>query len=143
MAWHIDPEFFQGNTAYIRRPSTITTYIEAWNHVPPDAIRILDELEQYLFTNRELKNLTEPEKAFWINLQIARIQPFPDCNKRTGKIIQNLHLYTYGYPPAIVKEGETEHYNRLLGEAIFGFKEREGKGHPEKKQDFSSIWALV
>lgn len=134
IAWYMDPEFFQGETAYFRRPGSITSVVSAWQHVAPDPLEIQDQLCRWIFMNDELKNLSEPEKAFWYNMQIARIQPFPDCNKRTGKTIQNLHLNLYCYPPAIIKEGESEFYNRLLGEAIQGFKEREGKGHPSRKE---------
>ena len=75
-----------------------------------------------------------PEQAIYFNMHLARIQPFPDCNKRTGKMVQNLHLNSGTYPPATIFEGEVEYYNRLLGEAIHGFKERQGEGRPSEQE---------
>ena len=113
LAWEIDPSFFEGDTAFFRRPGTMTI-VQGWNYVPPS-----------------------PEQAFLFNFHISRIQPFPDCNKRTGKLTQNLHLNFYNYPPATVLEGESGYYYRHLIEAIRGYGQREGSGdYSEQEMDF-------
>ena len=135
LAWELDPEFFRGSDAYFRRPNElILTTVGAWNHNPPNPLKIQDELYRHLFENPELSAMSIPEQAIYFNMHIARIQPFPDCNKRTGKMVQNLHLNSGAYPPATVFEGEVDYYNRLLGEAIGGFKERQGEGRPSKEE---------
>lgn len=130
LTWELDPEFFQGNDAYFRRPSPVFTVETSWGHIPPDATKVRDELHQHFFDNPRLEEMTIPERAIYHNLHIARIQPFPDCNKRTGKILQNVILYRGEYPPATIREGEVGYYNRLLGRAVRGYKERQGKGKP-------------
>jgi hypothetical protein len=135
LAWNLDPEFFGGETAYFRRPSSVLTTVDAWKHVPPEPSQELpNDLYSYITNNPEIENHTIPEQAIFYNMHLARIQPFPDCNKRLGKLIQNLHLNLYHYPPATILEGEAEFYNCLLGEAITGFKEREGKGNVSTRE---------
>jgi hypothetical protein len=134
LAWNLAPDFFQGDTAFFRRPGSVNTIVAAWEHVPPRPERIEDELYIHITSNPDIEQMSPVEAAVYLNLHLARIQAFPDCNKRTGKLVQNLHLVSQGYPPATVHEGEVEYYNHLMGEAVKGFKGRQGNGRASKSE---------
>jgi len=145
LAWEIDPEFFGGDTAYFRRPGTMTT-VQGWGYVPPSPEQDLEnQFYEYVTHNREIDALSIPEQAFMFNFHITRIQPFPDCNKRTGKLTQNLHLNFYHYPPASVLEGESGYYYRHMIQAIRAFDRREGQGNysPEERDFYEFLGTKV
>lgn len=54
--------------------------------------------------------------AFEFHLQFVTIHPFYDGNGRTARILMNLILISFGYPPAIVLQEEREIYNRYLAD---------------------------
>ncbi|MDX2286076.1 MAG: Fic family protein [Bacteroidia bacterium] len=54
--------------------------------------------------------------AFDFHLDFLSIHPFYDGNGRTARILLNLILIAFGYPPLIVKTSDKDHYNRLLAE---------------------------
>jgi Fic family protein len=56
------------------------------------------------------------ELAFEFHLQYLTIHPFYDGNGRTGRILTNLILISYGYPPIYIKDTEKAVYYRYLAD---------------------------
>lgn len=54
--------------------------------------------------------------AFQFHLDYISIHPFYDGNGRTVRILTNLILISYGYPPVYVKENEKETYYQYLAD---------------------------
>jgi Fic family protein len=54
--------------------------------------------------------------AFEFHLRYLTIHPFYDGNGRTGRILTNLILVRYGYPPIYIKDGEKDLYYRYLAD---------------------------
>jgi Fic family protein len=66
---------------------------------------------------REDKNALHPVSlAFRFNLDYVTIHPFYDGNGRTSRILTNLILIAYGYPPVYIKENERRAYYQYLGD---------------------------
>jgi len=51
------------------------------------------------------------------HLRIVSIHPFYDGNGRTARILMNLILTRYGFPPIIIKENEVDAYSQYLAHA--------------------------
>ena len=67
-----------------------------------------------------VRDIYEKEAAFHINLM--RIHPFEDGNKRTAKLITNANLIRQNIPPVIITEDETEeYYNFINKQDVIGF----------------------
>jgi len=63
------------------------------------------------------KNGLHPvELAFEFHLRYLTIHPFYDGNGRTGRILTNLVLISYGYPPLYIKDKEKTIYYRYLAD---------------------------
>jgi Fic family protein len=54
--------------------------------------------------------------AFEFHLKYLTIHPFYDGNGRTARILTNLILISFGYPPVIIKKDEKEVYYRYLAD---------------------------
>ena len=54
--------------------------------------------------------------AFEFHLQYLTIHPFYDGNGRTARILTNLILISFGYPPVIIKTEEKQTYYRYLAD---------------------------
>ena len=66
---------------------------------------------------RETKDAMHPvELALKFNLDYVSIHPFYDGNGRTSRILTNLILISYGYPPLYIKENERSPYYQYLGD---------------------------
>jgi Fic family protein len=65
----------------------------------------------------EKKGALHPvELAFEFHLRYLTIHPFYDGNGRTARILSNLILISYGYPPIYIKDNEKQFYYRYLAE---------------------------
>ncbi len=82
------------------------------NHVPPNAIKVPDLMED-LF--KESQTITEPiERAAKLHHGIASIHPFTDGNGRTARLAMNFVLLAAGYPPiSIPTELRKDYYTAL------------------------------
>jgi Fic family protein len=54
--------------------------------------------------------------AFQFHVRYVTIHPFYDGNGRTARILMNLILIMFGYPPVIVKVSDKDTYNRYLAD---------------------------
>ncbi len=54
--------------------------------------------------------------AFDFHFRYLTIHPFYDGNGRTGRILTNLILISYGYPPVYIKDEDKKTYYRFLAE---------------------------
>lgn len=68
------------------------------NYTPPRTlIEIQQEIARILY---EQYQLSDPlEKAVYLHCNIARTQPFADCNKRTSRLIEAIELMSAGFVP--------------------------------------------
>lgn len=64
---------------------------------------------------RTAKNAFHPViLALKFHLDYVKIHPFYDGNGRTGRILSNLVLISYGYPPFYIQENERNTYYQYL-----------------------------
>ncbi len=54
--------------------------------------------------------------AFEFHLRYVNIHPFYDGNGRTGRILMNIILVAFGYPPIIIKTGKRDIYFKYLAD---------------------------
>lgn len=54
--------------------------------------------------------------AFEFHLNYLTIHPFYDGNGRTGRLLMNLLLISFGYPPIVLSESSRDTYYKLLAE---------------------------
>lgn len=67
--------------------------------------------------NRGSKDSMHPAiVGFHFHLEYLRIHPFYDGNGRTGRLLMNLILISFGFPPVILRQKEKELYYKLLSE---------------------------
>ena len=99
-------------------------------YTPPYPGKLEKELEKYFRDVNLLLELCNMEKvnpcevAAFAHFHFVRIHPFEDGNGRTARTLQNIILLSYGYPPAVIKEGERIFYSKLVEDAIKGRRER-------------------
>ena len=60
---------------------------------------------------------TVSEIAFEYHLRFLTIHPFLDGNGRTARILMNLILISYGYPPIIIRTEEKDLYSKYISHA--------------------------
>src|SRR3989344_4557216 len=84
-----------------------------YEKIPKQLFSLLEEV--YQGKNHPVEN------AALLHFHIARIHPFIDGNGRTARLMQNLHLQHYGYPPVIIENRERHHYIDLIDEAVSGY----------------------
>lgn len=84
-----------------------------WTPVPVSSIYyyLYSLLNNYynVWTDRDVY---EKEAEFHIDLM--RIHPFEDGNKRMSKIVMNANLVKQNYPPVIITENDTEIYYKFI-----------------------------
>jgi Fic family protein len=87
---------------------------------PPE---VVDEMHQLLnWLNSEADKIKRKDKlafhpsilAFEFQLRFLTIHPFYDGNGRTARLLMNLILISFGYPPVIIRKEDKEIYNRYL-----------------------------
>lgn len=83
--------------------------------------------------NTRSKDARHPvELAFEFHLRYLTIHPFYDGNGRTGRILMNIILISFGYPPVYIKDTEREIYYRILSDV---------QGYGADKEQFFDVMA--
>lgn len=72
--------------------------------------------------------------AFDFHLEYLTIHPFYDGNGRTARILLNLILIAFGYPPLIVRKEEKDRYGKLLADI---------QGYGALRDDYYSFMASL
>jgi len=77
----------------------------------PNAIYSLFDTYHNIWTNLDIY-----EKEARLHIELVRIQPFEDGNKRTARILTNYNLCKQNKAPIIINEDETKEYFRCIDE---------------------------
>ncbi|SFJ54309.1 Fic/DOC family protein [Paenibacillus sp. UNC496MF] len=82
----------------------INVGISGSGHTPPNYSIVAEQMEHLMQWYNQTKDHIHPvELAARAHFQFVFIHPFTDGNGRTARLLMNLILMGYGYPPAIVK----------------------------------------
>ena len=83
-------------------------------YVPPrDVYEIRFKLSEVLYRQTELENPLE--RAVYLHCNIARIQPFIDCNKRTARLVESIVMMNAGLIPVYsAKDADILNYRKGL-----------------------------
>ena len=89
---------------------------------PPPWVDVPAQIESWLQAVNRLKaRLPDfPEEVAALHCRFERIHPFLDGNGRTGRLVLNLILVRFGYPPAIIYKSQRLKYIRALRRADEG-----------------------
>ena len=89
--------------------------ISGAKHVPPDALHVADEMQQFIrWYQKKAQTLHPIERAARVHAEFVKIHPFIDGNGRTSRLLMNLELMKDGFPPAILPlEKRLEYYETL------------------------------
>lgn len=102
------------------RYRTINVGISGSRHSPPNYSLVPERMEQLIQWYLDNKDQLHPvELAARFHFHFVFIHPFTDGNGRTARLLMNLLLMGYGFPPAIVKAESNArmHYYETLEEA--------------------------
>lgn len=91
------------------------------NFVPPNAQKVPDQMEEFVFKfndNPENKDLISHVSQ--MHHQFVWIHPFFDGNGRTARLITNLWLMKSGFPPAVILKNDRKKYYAALNKANNG-----------------------
>jgi len=90
--------------------------------VPPPWVDVPAQMESWLRTVNHLTPRTPefPEGIAAAHCRFEQIHPFLDGNGRTGRLVLNLILVRFGYPPAIIYKGQRLRYIQALRRADEG-----------------------
>lgn len=89
--------------------------------VPPSWIEVDAAITDWLSSLSALTSAENPiESIAAAHGEFEKIHPFLDGNGRTGRLILNLILVRYGYPPAVIYTRDRNRYLRALRKADAG-----------------------
>lgn len=100
---------------------TSNVFIAGSDHVPPDALHVLEEMKALMhwFTVAK-KQLNPVELATLLHHKLVSIHPFFDGNGRTARLVMNIILMKAGYPLVIIMKHDRKKYYRALDQADKG-----------------------
>lgn len=75
-----------------------------------DPLKILDEMEYFLKWLNSSKEVHPVLFAAEVHTRFVSIHPFVDGNGRTARLLMNLILIHFGYPPAVIKMSKRTEY---------------------------------
>jgi Fic family protein len=106
------------------RYRNINVMISGSQHTPTHFTVLPEKMEQLIQWYNEHKDKLHPvELAAQFHFKFVYIHPFSDGNGRTSRLLMNLILMKYGFPPAIVKaasEARLKYYEALEEASIPG-----------------------
>lgn len=87
-------------------------------HIPPDPLKISGLMKEFFNWYSNERNKLHPiELSSLLHYKLVHIHPFIDGNGRTARLLMNLILMRYGYPPAVVLKVDRRKYYKVLKEA--------------------------
>jgi len=93
-------------------------------HYYVDPLQVAGEMEKLVRTFAEEEGNTHPvELAALVHYEITRIHPFDDCNGRGARLLMNLILMHFDFPPVVIKMEERRRYLETLEAADKGDRE--------------------
>ncbi|MFC4766690.1 Fic family protein [Effusibacillus consociatus] len=102
----------------------INVAISGSQHQPPHFLKVPDEMGGLMrWYQSEVKKLHPVELAALLHFKFVYIHPFVDGNGRTARLLMNMILMSYGYPPAILKadtEKRIAYYDSLEKASVQG-----------------------
>lgn len=120
MAMHkiIMAGILKADAGFYRRQAV---YIRGAEHVPPNWVKVSSLMEAFSDWLQAGPGKDHPVVfAAKAHLELARIHPFVDGNGRTARLLTNLLLMRYGYPPALYSATERQEYLDSIREADTG-----------------------
>jgi len=88
-----------------------------FSEVPEAMHQLMNWISSQIGLVKGQKNNLHPALiAFEFHLKYLTIHPFYDGNGRTARILTNLILISFGYPPIIIKKEEKQPYYRYLAD---------------------------
>lgn len=85
----------------------------------PNPVKVPDLMKQYFEWLKEVPK-DKIIQACEAHYRLVSIHPFADGNGRTARLVMNLLLLTYGYPPIIVRKEDRHPYLASLESAQLG-----------------------
>lgn len=91
-------------------------------HIPPSFYNLPGEMQRLMdWYESEGSTLHPVERAALLSSKFVNIHPFVDGNGRTSRLLLNLELMKYGYPPIVIrKESRFQYYEALDKAAMTG-----------------------
>lgn len=97
----------------------VTKRDDLGNIIEFDNQPIINEVQKLFdWFNNESNELPLVERAAVLNLEIARLQPFRDGNKRVSRLLTNYCLLQGGYPTVAFVVNDKEYFDRLMQRGI-------------------------
>lgn len=91
------------------------------NFIPPNALKVSEFMQKLVQNiNQNPDNLDIISHVAKAHHQFVWIHPFFDGNGRTARLITNLWLMKYGFPPAVILKNDRKKYYDALNKANKG-----------------------
>ena len=100
----------------------IQVRISGSNYLPPEAVEVPVKMKELVraIEVQELKGEHPIEIASHTHFNLVHIHPFVDGNGRTARLLMNLILIKFGYPPAVIQNKDRMEYYKFLEKAHEG-----------------------
>ena len=87
-------------------------------HIPPDAWEIPRLMQEWeIWLKESASDLHPVALAAQAHHKLVAIHPFIDGNGRTARLVMNLVLFRYGYPPTVIMRVNRRQYYQVLMQA--------------------------
>ena len=107
--------------------------------IPPDFLHLPAEMAALVAWHEQAQAMSPVERAAQLHTRFVKIHPFVDGNGRTGRLLLNLELMKFGYPPAVIrKEDRLAYYDalaRLTGRAAPHFESSAPHIDPDQRNE--------
>jgi Fic family protein len=81
---------------------------------PPEFIHVPYLMNALIDWYQQAGAMHPVERAAILHTRFVMIHPFLDNNGRTGRLLMNLELMKYGYPPAVIQITDRPHYYEAI-----------------------------
>lgn len=96
---------------------SIPVRISGSSTILPRAQKVPDLMEKLGYWLEKEETLDPFNKAIEAHYELVTIHPFVDGNGRTARLLMNMILIRYGYPPAIIRKKDRLQYVSVLEKA--------------------------